>query len=150
MAYAKYNRSAVDIISPMLTINQQAREDLRYKEKDFWDKTQAGLKQIGDSLSTYMRHKKVAFIGENELEKLKQELAEAKAELENVQNQMRVIKAEDVNSLDVNQDKSVPAETDVNAWSASGGRMTEYPVNTPYGTQDASMMKVGSKALGGI
>lgn len=150
MAYAKYNRSAVDIISPMLTINQQAREDLRYKEKDFWDKTQAGLKQIGDSIGTYMRHRKIAFIGENELNKLKQELAEAKAELETVQNQMRTIKAEDVNSLDVNQDKSVPAGTDVNAWSASGGRMTEYPVNTPYGTQDASMMKVGSKALGGI
>lgn len=132
MAYAKYNRSAVDVISPMLTINQQAREDLRYKEKDFWDKTQSGLKQIGDSISTYMRHKKIAFIGDNELEKLKQELAEARAELESVQNQMRVIKAEDLGSLDTfaNTPTLHNAEQDVNAYDVDGGRFASNRVDT--------------------
>jgi len=150
MAYAEYNRSAVDIISPMLTINQQAAQHNEAMKNRFVEGAKDLVEGGAKAYTFYQRQKKIEYIGDNELDQLKQELAEAKAELESVQNQMRVIKAEDINSLDINQDKSVPAETDVNAWSSSGGRMSEYPVNTPFGTQDASMMKVGSKALGGI
>jgi predicted lipid-binding transport protein (Tim44 family) len=150
MAYAKYNRSAVDIISPMLTINQQANQRNEAMKNRFIEGAKGLVEGGAKAYTFYQRQKKIEYIGDNELNKLKQELADAKAELETVQNQMRTIKAEDINSLDVNQDNSVPAETDVNAWGSSGGRMTEYPVNTPFGTQDASMMKVGSKALGGM
>lgn len=132
MAYAEYERSAIDLISPMLTVNQQAREDIRYRQKDFWDKTQAGLKQIGDSVSAYMRHRKVEYVGDNKLNEMKAHLEELKRELEMVNNHIKTIKAEDTGSLDtfVNTPTVHNAEQDVNDYSVDGGRFSSTRIDT--------------------
>ena len=151
MAYINYQpQSATSWLSSMLGINQLADANNQKRREMIFQ----GIKDAGDvagSMFGYFKRKAaIQYLGDAKLAEMKQELARLRDELTSVENQMRTIKAEDIGSLDINQDLNVPAETDVNAWSATNGRMTEYPVNTPYGTQDASMMKVGSKALGGI
>lgn len=145
-----YDKSAIDILTPMLSVAQQAKSNDAQRRKEVFEGVKGLVEGGSKAYGVYKRKGLIQYIGDDKLNEMKQQLAELEAELQSVENQMRTIKAEDIGSLDINQDLGTPAETDVNAWNVNGGRMTEYPVNTPYGTQDSSMMKPGFKALGGI
>jgi len=146
MAYAKYNRSAVDIISPMLTINQQAAQSNEAMKNRFIEGAKGLVEGGAKAYTFYQRQKKIEYIGDNELEKLKQELADTKAELESVRNQMRVIKAEDLGSLDV----EVDAET-TKPYDFTNANPVDYDTMSVDGARTfPAVIQPGMKALGGI
>lgn len=152
MAYIDYQpQSAAQAVGNVLQLAQIEDTRNQNRRNMIFEGIKAGGKVIGDVMGYQKRKAAIQYLGDDKLAEMKQQLAALKNELVSVENQMKTIKAEDVGSLDINQDLSAPAETDVNAWNAVGGRMTETPVNTPFGTQDASMMKKpGLTALGGF
>lgn len=152
MAYINYQpQSAAQAVGNILQFKQIEDTNNQNRRNMIFEGIKAGGKAIGDLIGYQKRKSAIQYLGDDKLTEMKQQLAALKNELVSVENQMRTIKAEDISSLDINQDLSVPSETDVNAWSVDGGRMTEIPVNTQFGTQDASMMKKpGLTALGGF
>jgi len=132
----KYERSAVDIISPMLTINQQ----MAAKNESRWNKIKEGVKglssgiteAIGSIMAVNKRKEAIKYLGDDHLKELEAELAQAKIDLTQVENEMRTIKAEDTGSLDVPQNLYTPAENDVDAFNPNGSRTAIRPI----GNQD--------------
>lgn len=143
----KYERSAVDIISPMLTINQQ----MAAKNESRWNKIKEGVKGLSsgitEAVSSIMavnkRKEAIEYKGDGYLADLERQLAEAQAELAQVENSMRTIKAEDLGSLDEFIDASAKQEgwnppmvfeADVDKMEIDGPR--EFPLgespNVPF------------------
>jgi len=138
-----YERSAVDVISPMLSINQS----LENRNKTNWDRLSTGVKGLSEGLSGAYAMKKrsdeIEYKGDQYLADLERQLAEAQAELTQVENSMRTIKAEDLGSLDEFIDASAEQEgwhppmvfeADVDKMEIDGPR--EFPLgespNVPF------------------
>lgn len=96
----KYTKSAVDVISPMLTINQQ----LQSRNDNSWNRLMTGTKGLSEGIGNVIMVKKrsddIKYKGDDYIAQLKSEKAELEAELKQVQNEMRTIRAEDNGSLD--------------------------------------------------
>ena len=120
-----YERSAVDIISPMLSINQ----GIANRNTENWNRISTGVKGLSEGLSGAYAMKKradeIEYKGDQYLADLEGQLAEAKSELTNVENSMRTIKAEDLGSLDEER-----LEEGNKPYDYSLGNTTPYDVDT--------------------
>jgi len=128
-----YERSAVEVISPMLSINQS----LENRNKTNWDRLSTGVKGLSEGLSGAYAMKKrsdeIEYKGDQYLADLERQLAEAQAELTQVENSMRTIKAEDSNSLDKEWPEPTlhNAEQDVDTWGIDNeGRLSSLNKDT--------------------
>lgn len=96
----KYTKSAVDVISPMLSINQQ----LQSRNDSDWNRLMTGTKGLSEGIGNVIAVKKrsdaIKYKGDDYIAQLKAEKTELEAELTQVQNEMRTIRAEDSGSLD--------------------------------------------------
>lgn len=88
----KYERSAVDIISPMLNINRQLADENRQN----FDRLMAGVKGGAEGLGGYIASEKredaVNFKGDDYLAEIRQKIAVKESELQRVESEMEMIK----------------------------------------------------------
>jgi len=128
----KYEQSAVDIISPMLNITQQMRSKNDTDRNTLLSGVKGLSEGIGGAIAMKKRADAIKYKGDTYIDQLKAEKAELEAELVQVQNEMRTIRAEDIGSLDetlVQQDQ--PLENDISNMPVNG-RRNMYATRAKY------------------
>jgi len=156
MKYAEYKQSAVDILTPMLSINQRRDNNLNTMH----NRTMEGVKNLVEggakAYTFYQRQHEVEYVGDDRLNEMKAELAQLEDELVRTENSMRNIKAEDLGSFDEerNEEGTKPYEAridnptpyDVDTIDINGGRT--FPlgdVNPPYASKSSADVPVVEK-----
>ena len=123
-----YEKSAVDLLSPMLTISQ----NIANRNKENWDRLSTGIKGLGEGLGGATAAAKraadleswaIEYKGDAYVEELEEQVRAAKAEIEQIDRAMKTIKAEDLGSLDEDRNGGTPNPNDVNTIELEGRRM---------------------------
>ena len=156
----KYEQSAVDIISPMLTITQR----LENQNKSNRDMLLEGTKGLAGGLAETAAMKKrsdmLDYKGDEYVKTLRTTVEELKAELVKINNELEQLKKADQITSDVPDVKE--AETTSVSGSDALGRYASNQMNG-YGPSEIDVSaefsvspeirnkyKIGSKALGGF
>jgi len=128
----KYEQSAIDLISPMLTVNQMANQANAERKRGIYEGVKGLMTGTADAVNWYQRQRKVEFVGHNKLNDMIDHLNELERELESVNNHIRAIKAEDIGSLDTfaNTPTTHNAEQDVNDYNVDGGRFSNTRIDS--------------------
>lgn len=155
-----YERSAIDIISPMLTVTQRLRNE-DDKNRELMLKGVEGLtKGITDAAAVQKRADMLDYKGDEYVKGLRARVEELKAELMKVQHELEQLEKADQMSNDVPDFKESEMTTvggsDALGRYASnqmnGYEPSEIDISTDFSVapERASKYKIGSKALGGF
>ena len=129
----KYTKSAVDVISPMLTINQQ----LQSRNDTSWNRLMTGTKGlsegIGNALMVKKRSDVIKYNGDEYIAQLEAEKRELLEEKQRIKNEMNHIESvpDEIDASDVHA-KGLPSVRDMEGYVPSEPAHEYNPMATNY------------------